>query len=163
MKSDPSHSISGLFIFMLIGIFAVFSTVMVLFGANAYRGAVNRFEADNKARIASSYIRSMLRADDETGVLGIGEADGIPYISLGNIYDEEGYITRLYVYDGMLREWFASGKIPFDPGIGEPVCEAESMLADLSDGLLTVKITAGGEEQEIFYAPRAVSGEEEAQ
>ena len=59
-NSLPSHSVSGLFIFLMIGIFAVFSTVMVLFGANAYRGAVNRFDSNNESRIASSYIRSML-------------------------------------------------------------------------------------------------------
>ena len=162
-NSLPSHSVSGLFIFLMIGIFAVFSTVMVLFGANAYRGAVNRFDSNNESRIASSYIRSMLRADDEAGVLSVADEDGISCITMVNAFDDESYITRIYVYDGMLREWYASGEFPFEPEKGEPVCSADSMEAELRDGLLTVKITAGGEVQEIFYAPRTISEGEEAQ
>ena len=34
-KTGPSHAISGVFVFLLLGIFAVFSTVMVLLGAKA--------------------------------------------------------------------------------------------------------------------------------
>ena len=41
-KSGPSHAISGVFVFLLLGIFAVFSTVMVLLGARAYKGAADR-------------------------------------------------------------------------------------------------------------------------
>lgn len=32
-KKPPSHAISGVFVFLVLGIFAVFSTVMVLLGA----------------------------------------------------------------------------------------------------------------------------------
>ena len=37
-----SHAISGVFVFLLLGVFAVFSTVMVLLGAKAYRAAAAR-------------------------------------------------------------------------------------------------------------------------
>ena len=153
-RGVPSHSITGVFIFLLLGIFAVFSTVMVLMGAKAYRGTVERAEAHNDIRIVSSYIRSMLRADDETDVLLIEEPDGIQTITLLNTYDEESYITRIYVYEGMLRELFTEADLPFDPEWGEPVCEAEFMQAEFRDGMLYVKITSGGTESEIFFAPR---------
>lgn len=153
-RGVPSHSITGVFIFLLLGVFAVFSTVMVLMGAKAYRGTVERADTHNDMRIASSYIRSMLRADDETDALLIEETDGIQTITLLNTYDEESYITRLYVYDGMLRELFTEADLPFDPAWGEPICPAESLQAEFQDGLLNVKITSGGAESEIFYAPR---------
>ena len=34
-STQPSHAISGVFVFLLLGIFAVFSTVMVMMGAKA--------------------------------------------------------------------------------------------------------------------------------
>ncbi len=158
-RGMPSHSITGVFIFLLLGLFAVFSTVMVLMGAKAYRGTVVRADAHNSTRIASSYIRSMLRADDETGALLIEEAEGIKMITLLNTYNEESYITRLYVYEGMLRELFTEADVLFDPGWGESICEAESMTPEFRDGLLHVKITANGTESEITYAPRTGMGE----
>ena len=71
-----SHAISGVFVFMLLGIFAVFSTVMVLLSAKAYRGVVDKAAMHNSVRVASSYIRTMLRSDDETGVLCAYHHDG---------------------------------------------------------------------------------------
>ena len=54
-----SHAISGAFVFMLLGIFAIFSTVMVLLSAKAYRGVVDKAAMHNSMRVASSYIRTM--------------------------------------------------------------------------------------------------------
>lgn len=153
-RGSNQHPITGVFVFLLLGIFAVFSTLMVLMGTKAYRGTVDRSDAHNNARIASSYIRSMLRADDEEGVLLIEDLDGIPSVTLMNTYDFESYATRIYVYNGMLRELFTEAEIPFDPEWGESVCEADAMTAEMREGLLHITVTAGGNESEIFYAPR---------
>lgn len=161
-----SHAISGLFVFLLLGIFAVFSTVMVLLGVKAYRGAVERTEAHNEARISASYIRSMLRADDEAGVFAIEPCEGIiteedgektvsvETLTLRNNYDGEEYVTRLYTYGGFLREWFTRAEEPFQPEHGEIVCPAEELSAELSGSLLTVHVTAGGVQEEILFAMR---------
>jgi hypothetical protein len=156
-RNGPSHSISGVFVFLLLGIFALFSTVLVLLGAKSYRSTVDKSEAHNNARIASSYIRSMLRADDEIDVLQIEDIEGVKSISMINDYGFESYVTRLYVYEGNLREWFAGSDIPFDPHGGETVCPADSMEAEIKDGLLTVVIHANDMESVIHYAPRAVA------
>ena len=157
----PSHSITGVFVFLLLGLFAVFSTVMVLTGAKAYRGTVDRADAHNNARIAFSYIRSMLRSDDESGVLSVEDAEGIRTITMLNDYDGDAYITRLYVYEGALREWFSGADMPFDPTWGDPICPADALQAEFKDGLLYVVITADGTDNEIFYAPRTSPAEGE--
>lgn len=156
-RTGSSHSISGVFVFLLLGIFALFSTVLVLLGAKSYRSTVEHSEAHNNARIASSYIRSMLRADDEADVLRIEEVEGVQTISMVNDYGFDSYVTRLYVYDGSLREWFAGSDIPFEPHGGETVCAADSMEAELEDGLLTVVIRSDDKESVIHFAPRAVA------
>lgn len=162
-----SHAISGLFVFLLLGIFAVFSTVMVLLGVKAYRSAVERTEAHNRARISSAYIRSMLRADDEAEVFAVetceglvAEGDGekpvsVETLTLLNNYDGEEYVTRIYVWGGMLREWFTHAEEPFHPDQGEIVCPAEELTAEYSGSLLTVHVTAGDERQDVVVALRA--------
>ena len=156
-----SHAISGVFVFMLLGIFAIFSTIMVLLSAKAYRGVVDKAAMHNSMRVASSYIRTMLRSDDESGVLRIEDAEGVQTITMENDYGDI-YVTRIYVYDGKLREWFAMKEIPFLPGNGETVCDLDSMDAEISDGLLKVKLVENGEEMEVYFAPRSAAprGEE---
>lgn len=149
-----THAISGVFVFLLLGIFAVFSTIMVLMSAKAYKGMVDEAALHNSIRVASSYIRTMLRSDDETGVLKIEEVNGIHTITMENDW-EDIYVTRLYVYEGKLREWFAMAEIPFVPENGETVCDLDSMKAEISDGILKVIVSENGTEMEIDFAPRA--------
>jgi hypothetical protein len=136
----PSHAISGVFVFLLLGIFAVFSTVMVLFGARAYKGTADRAAEHNANRIAAAYLRSMVRADDEENAVRIEDVNGIPAVTMTNIYDDEEYITRLYAYDGMLREWFTYEGAEFEPADGEAVCAADEMTAEISGELLRMKV-----------------------
>ena len=148
-----NHAISGVFVFLLLGIFAIFSTIMVVMGAKAYRGMVEKADVHNSIRVASSYIRTMLRSNDETGVLRVEDVNGIQTITMENDYGDI-YVTRIYLYDGQLREWFALAEIPFEPANGETVCSLDTMLAELKDGLLHVVVSEHGTEMEIDYAPR---------
>ena len=148
-----NHAISGVFVFLLLGIFAIFSTIMVVMGAKAYRGMVEKADVHNSIRVASSYIRTMLRSNDEAGVLRVEDVDGVQTITMENDYGDI-YVTRIYLYDGKLREWFALADIPFEPANGETVCSLDTMQAALKDGLLHVVVSEHGTEMEIDYAPR---------
>ena len=148
-----NHAISGVFVFLLLGIFAIFSTIMVVMGAKAYRGMVEKADVHNSIRVASSYIRTMLRSNDEAGVLRVEDVDGVQTITMENDYGDI-YVTRIYIYDGKLREWFALADIPFEPANGETVCSLDTMQAELKDGLLHVVVSEHGTEMEIDYAPR---------
>ncbi len=161
-----SHAVSGLFVFLLLGVFAVFSTVMVLLGVKAYRGAVERTEAHNASRISSAYIRSMLRADDETGAFSAESCEGsvgepgaeetvtVNALTLRNDYGEE-YITRIYVYNGFLREWFTRASEPFRPDQGEVVCPVDEMTVESNGSLLTVHLRTGNTTQDVLCSLRA--------
>ena len=158
-KSAPSHTISGVFVFLLLGIFAVFSTIMVLLGAKAYRNTAERADAHNAARLSTAYVRSMIRSDDEENAVSTEDVDGIPTVTLRNVYDGEAYITRIYVYEGMLREWFTSADLDFEPENGEAVCPADEMTAELNGSLLTVRVRSGEDWHEANIALRSVSAE----
>ena len=156
-KQSTPHAISGVFVFLLLGLFAVLSTVTVLLSAGAYRSIAQRAETDSTGRLASAYVRSMLRAREETGALQVTEEEGLKTLVLRSVYGDEEFRTRIYVYDGMLRELFTEAEAPFEPKNGETVCAAEDMEAELADGLLTVRLLSDGSWQEIYYAPVTAS------
>ncbi len=153
------HHISGVFVFLLMGLFALCATVMVLLGAKAYRGTAARAEAHGRERVAASYVRSMLRSDDEAGAVAVERHGDTDVIALTNTYDGEQFITRIYAWEGELREWFMSAAEPFDPEMGETVCPAETLEAGMEDGLLTVRILSGGAWSRVDCALRAAGRE----
>ena len=144
-KSGPSHAISGVFVFLLLGIFAVFSTVMVLLGAKAYKSTADRAAEHNAGRIASAYVRSMVRADDGSDSLRIDDIGGLTAVTMHYEYDGEEYVTMIYAYDGMLREWFTYAGADFEPEYGEAVCAVDELKASLSGHLLSVGMRHGDE------------------
>ena len=154
-ENPPSHAISGVFVFLVLGIFAVFSTVMVLLGARAYKSTADRAAEHNAYRIGMAYVRSMVRGDDENQSVQVETVDGIQTIALRNIYDGDAYVTRIYVYDGKLREWFTEETEEFVPENGETVCDMEEMNAEVDGQLLKVGLKARDAWTEVDIALRS--------
>ena len=138
-----THSMQGVFVFVLLGIFAVMSTLMVLLGAQMYRNTVDRATANNEGRVLSAYVRSMIRAEDGADDVAVEEYDGTPVLALKESIEGEDYVTWLYCYEGQLYEQYTSAGHDFEPGSGSAICPAQSFVPALSDGLLTVDMTDG--------------------
>ena len=151
------HSVSGVFVFFLLGIFALFGTAMVLLGVQAYRRTAAAGGVHHVSRITSSYLRSMVRGGDAADGLRLEEWEGTPVIRLAGYYDGEEYATRLYVWEGYLRESFTWAGEPFEPASGDEVCEAEAMEASLEGELLHVRVLNAGAWQDVDIALRAAA------
>ena len=154
-QREVPHAVSGAFVFLLLGLFAVFSTVLVLLGARAYRSISARSSVNDNSRMASSYLRSMLRADDALDAVSLETEERVETIAMRRTYDGEEYITRIYVYDGMLRELFTDAGMEFEPENGEEVCPAQTMTAKAENGLLTVRVETDSGWSDVSIALRA--------
>ena len=121
-----SHSISGAFVFTLLGAFAVFSMLLVVLGAQAYRTTVDGASAHTRKRIAAAFVRN---------------ADGLPVLALTSEWDGERYVQYIYGYQGQLCELFTAAEYDFVPEDGEPVCAAQAFEPTLEGDLLTVRVT----------------------
>ena len=134
------HSMQGVFVFVLLGLFAVMSTLMVLLGAQMYRNTVDRSTANNEDRVLSAYVRSMIRAEDTSDAMEIGEYDGVKTLAMREDLDGEIYVTWLYCYEGQMYEWFTSDDGEFRPESGTVICPAQRFEPSLDKGLLTVNM-----------------------
>ncbi len=159
-KRQPSqHAISGVFVFLLMGIFAVFSTVMVLLGARTYKSTSDQTQQHNENRIAAAYVRSMVRGDDEKGVITVEDLDGIQAVSMLYVYGEDEYVTRLYAHDGSLMELFTDRTNEFDPGYGETICPLDGLTAEKSGGFVTIHLKSGDAVTDVTIALRCAADE----
>ena len=138
-----THSMQGAFVFVLLGLFAVMSTLMVLLGAQMYRNTVDHATANNQGRVLSAYVRSMIRAEDGADAVFISSGAGLP-----NFEEIEGepYVTWLYCYEGQLYEQFTGADREFEPASGTAICPAKHFVPKLEGSLLTVFLVDGEDE-----------------
>lgn len=124
-----SHTISQAFVFLLLGVFAVFSTLMVLLGAQLYRGIVSETEQASTRRILRSYVTNAARGNDAADMIHVESMNGTDVLVFEWKDDEVKYQTMVYYYDGYLRELFTGVDQPFEPDYGEEICEAQAFEA----------------------------------
>ena len=180
-KAQHKHTVSGVFVFLLLGIFAVSSTVMVLIGAQAYNGSAQRGLVHNVQRLAPAYFRGRLREADVKGMLDLKALDGADMLKIIN--SDEKTATILYVYDGMLYEWYTleslarNFEVPEGPDqgddsqnadnpvmvktvMGESVCELDEIQINVEGNLIKVNLRNGQEWSEVDYAVHTESSEQ---
>lgn len=141
MNRQRGHAVSGAFVFLLLGVFAVFAVLLVLFGAQAYRGAVDETTRHNEQRILQAFIVNAIQADDALEAVTAETIGDVEALRVDYDYDGERYVKRIYCHEGALRELFIEADAEFDPADGEFVCEAEAMTVAIDKNLITAVIT----------------------
>ena len=141
-----THSMQGAFVFVLLGLFAVMSTLMVLLGAQMYRNTVDHATANNQGRVLSAYVRSMIRAEDGADAVTVEDHDGVQTLALHEEIEGEPYVTWLYCYEGQLYEQFTGAGREFEPESGTAICPAKHFVPKLDGGLLTVFVVNAEDE-----------------
>ncbi len=152
--------IQNVFVLLLLALFACLSVFLVMVGAQAYRGTVDRADINNDHRIAAALVRSAVWAQDG-GVVRIEDHEGMPALAIEDNYDGEIYIKRLFCRDGWLMESYTSEERGFDPEDGEELCELSAFAPRKEGGILTVHLTApDGSESDVLVRLRAGGADE---
>lgn len=134
------HAVPDIVILMVLGIFAVMSTLLVLYAAVGYRNTVDRNERNNIHRVTNAFIMNAARSADKEGMLTVTETDGVQVLEIREVYGAECYVRRLYCTNGYLRELYTSQDNAFNPGntdAGDELCALQELTFVLDDGLLT--------------------------
>ncbi len=152
----------GLFVFLLIAMFAVFSLMLVLIGMRAYRGTVDISTSNAQVRTGLSYICNRVRAAE--GTVWVRDEQGVPVLVLGQDIEGELYETRIFFLPGedgakgTLREQFVSAEEPFDTDSSEMITDARNVEIAQQDGLVRVVVTTdNGRIATAFARPRPAS------
>lgn len=142
MKNKTNKSsIEGLLVLLLFGIFAVCIMMVLLTGAGAYKRLVQQGQSSYTNRTVPHYLATKVRQADESGAISIGKLGGVETLEITETIGSAEYVTRIYCYEGYIRELFSGKEGSFGPADGEPIMEAEKMILSLKDGQLIIEVT----------------------
>ena len=139
-KSETKTHIESLLVLVLFGVFAICILSVLLTGAGTYKRLVDRQQASYEERTVPQYIATKVRQADMAGTVSIGDFCGVEALELIELPARE-YVTRIYCYDGYLRELFSTATGSFEPETGEKILEAQQVDFVLEDNQLSVAVT----------------------
>lgn len=138
---EQTHRVNGVLMLVVYGIFALFSLLLVVVGARVYRNIVSTGQKNMQTRAAFSYVAGKLRMSTRpAGSLELREENDITILVLGT--PTEGYETRIFYYDGAIRELYQASDQEFVPEMGEKIVDASDFCIEITgEGNLLLKVT----------------------
>lgn len=142
MRQEPRRGLAGLIALILFAVFAACVLSVLLTGAKAYKNVTERDRAAYEQRTCAQYVATKVRQASSGAAVRVEDAAGISCLVVTETIENEDYATRIYCYDGWLRELFTAADAEFYPDDGEKLLEAAALeFAQPEAGLLTVAIT----------------------
>ena len=127
------YAIDAVFALILYGMFTLISLLLVLIGAQIYKGIVRRTDARSDVRASLSYVANKIRSAEE---VRLENREGLTVLVLPENQKVE---TVIYFYDGSLREMLQLQGESFDPSAGEELAAVSGFsLSQQEDDLLVV-------------------------
>ncbi len=138
-KQSSQYHIDGLMILLLFGLFASCILMVLLTGAGAYGRLTERDRLAYDRRVCVQYIAERVHQADSTGCVSVEPFGNTTALSL----EQDGYVTRVYWYDGYMMELYTAGDAELEPEDGERIMELDGLSLTLDGGLLTAELAAG--------------------
>ena len=151
--------IAGLAALLLFGVFAVCVVLVLLTGADAYRGLTQRDQSAYSHRTAAQYLTTRVRQADRAGQITVGQFGGEDALLLQEEIDGIAFVTRVYYYDGAIRELFSFADETFEPRDGEEILPAQGLELKRDGQWLSVSIVnEDGTKQDLTLYLRSGEG-----
>ena len=143
-------------VFLLCALFFFLAISLTLMGSGVYRSVAAASEKQYTLRTALSYLTNQVRAGDTQGALYLSTfGDGDALLRLETDADGFSYDTRLYVYDGWLRELYKPSDLELLPEDGTPILELSALEIEPQENCLLFTFTdPDGQTAQISVAPR---------
>lgn len=153
-----NHTIDLIFILGLFCLFALCSLTLVMTGAGVYKKTVSHMDANYSGRTALSYITEKIRQSDSLNSVSIGRTSSDePALLLKQDYNDNEYVTCIYVHEGNLCELFVPEGSPYEAAQGEIIMSLEALSMERTESGLyhfTAK-DAKGNLSDIYVHPRS--------
>ena len=156
MKEQKFQRLTGLMALLVFAVLAFCVMLVLLSGADVYQRLTEEGESQYQRRTAAQYITTRVRQAESVRVEDFGGEKALVFPETVN---GRVYLTRVYCYDGYLRELFSVNG--YDPGaeFGEKILPVEQFLATDCGTYLEIEIRfADGETQSMTLCLRSERG-----
>jgi len=139
-------AVDTVFTLAMICIFAATSLLVVLFGAKVYKNVVAEMDNNYYSRTPLAYVTNKIRAADAGGNIFLERIEGVDTLVISENRGGTEKYTRIYFYQGWLREAPMDAGDLFEPQWGERIVPAQAFaMEDQGDGFLIFTLeTPGG-------------------
>lgn len=160
MKKETNAQTGKVLTLVLFAVLAVCMILVLFTGAGVYKRLTMRGQESFEKRTAPLYIATKVRQADCANAVTTEQNSGVDVLLLKEWIDGTCYLTRIYCYEGYVRELFAAEDVTFEPAAGEPVAKASEVRFAMEDGCLDVTVTgADGKRTEQMLTLRSAVGE----
>ena len=148
MRKNDHRNLTDLLALLVFVIFALCVAAVLLTGAAAYKKLTDRGTDSYEKRVAVRYLTTRFH---QASNVCLEDFCGLQTMTVREEIGGRTYVTRVYCYDGHIRELFAAESTVVSPGDGEILFEAEDLLFSVDEQMMTVEIVhPDGAEQQLF-------------
>ncbi|MBQ8333109.1 MAG: DUF4860 domain-containing protein [Clostridia bacterium] len=145
---NRKHTMTVIVPVLLFAVLAVLLLHVLYSGAEITGRLTAREQEGRTLRTAVQYVNMRL---DQAQNVSVGAFCGIAALEFTETHEGTAYLTRVYCYDGYLRELFCEADVELEPDAGEKLLPLDAFVPSDEDGLLTAELTADGETVVIQY------------
>jgi hypothetical protein len=152
------HSGLGtLFNMVLFLVFLFCALFTVLIGSRVYENIHVRNRQNYKDYVILHYVANKVRQGDMKDSVTVDTIDGTPVLNLFQDAQGKKYVTRIYAYDGKLRELFMKSDADLGLADGLEITDCESLEIEKKDSLLYLR-TGGKNPEELVMNLKCADG-----
>lgn len=145
MKKGTNNQTEKVLTLVLFLVLAICMVLVLLTGTKVYKRLTERGKDSYENRTVPLYIATKVRQADCDGGVTTELSKGISVLRLNETIDGVAYITRIYCYDGYVRELFTAEETSFYPEAGERILPAEEVTFTVEGGCLKVTVKQANE------------------
>ena len=152
-KETTGHHMDGVYVLLLFAVFAGCILIVLLFGTSAYEKLVERDRAAYDQRTGVQYLAAKIRHSDGADhryVGSISDRTTVDADEINTLYlqfegeDGEavpGSYTKIYYYDGYIREILCAEDGGLLPEDGNEILAAEGLQISKAGNLISFSVT----------------------
>lgn len=135
MKKE-SH-ITAFLTLVVFTVFAVCLLLVLLSGTEVYKNLHRQGTAQYAQRVTAQYLTTRVR---QSQAVRVEDFCGYQSLTMEEEIEGDVYLTRVYCYDGAIRELYSEETAPVAPEDGASIAQGATLTFSLDAGLLTVMI-----------------------
>lgn len=142
MKQRKEHMTDILFVMALFCVFSASSLLVVIFGANVYRGVSRQMSLNYDLRTSLTYLAEKVRQGDTRGNVLLSQVGEEDALVLRQEMEQGVYHTWIYPSQGTLYEVTVREDTPVKPGDGQAIMALQGLeLQAVGERLIELRVT----------------------
>ena len=158
-SKGKSHFFDTLFVTFLFFVFLLCALTVVAIGSSVYRASTTQMNELFYNKTATAYLSQKIRQNDVGGNITLVTFQNQEALQIRQVYNDNPYLTLIYVYQGQLMELFIREGVEASPEAGKAIMELQSLIMEQEEqNLLRFTITNERGNSDTFLVAKRSEG-----